>query len=422
MSLHAFPRLPRAPHIYALAMSLSAALAFVACDAPADSQGASAPSDDVAVSEIPQATWAPPEPVDLRNPDALPMHPTEVGQPTLYPRCHELFEPEGSPRAWPLDHDEADATLFGCEPEAALTLSAPPMRLVAYSLPRPTDSRATDLRLVAYNDTGELLWQQRIDRQHQGDNFTANFRGSFLTHVDQKFVCAGTRWQGGTQALCAHQDSGEVIFDGTMNFWSGIDLVGVGPALVGADINGLTLRYPFTGVEMRHRAFGARGGRTAFYASSPTHVFFVPADGDPVLSAWNLETLEIDWQLTLPDKPQPNSGQSFPSLKLLVFKIGDTLHALSTTDGTQRITMTVGVDNPSLATTDDALLVLVRRSDAPPLLTSLDPRTGLATRAALAPRGALAVGTDGPRIFTRSVRALREITLKTPPPRANSDD
>lgn len=422
MSLTAPRKRPRLPRACTLALSVSAALALVACDAPTDAQATSDPTEDVADSAIPQATWAPPEPVDLRDPDALPMHPTDVGQPTLYPRCHELFEPEGSPRAWPLDGDEADATLFGCEPEAALTLSDPPMRLVAYSLPRPADSRATDLRLVAYNNAGELLWHRRIDRQQQGDNFTANFRGSFLTRVDQQFICAGTRWQGGTQALCARQDSGEVLFEGTMNFWSGIDLVGVGPALVGADINGLTLRYPFTGVEMRHRAFGARGGRTAFYASSPTHVFFVPADGEPVLSAWNLQTLEVDWQLPLPDKPQPNSGRSFPSLDLLVFKIDDTLYALNTGDGTQKLAMTVGVDNPSLATTDDALIVLVRRSDAPPLLTILDPQRGVATRAALAPRGALAVGTDGPRILTRSVRALREVTLKTPAPRANSDD
>ncbi|TXD38940.1 hypothetical protein FRC98_00635 [Lujinxingia vulgaris] len=405
-----------------LILSLSAALTLLACDAPTDTQPKSATSETSAEPRIPQITWAPPEPIDLQDPDALPMHATDVGQPTLYPRCHELFEPEGSPRAWPLDHDEADATLFGCEPEASLTLNEPALRLVAYSLPRPADSRATDLRLVAYDEAGELLWHQRIDRQHQGDNFTANFRGSFLTRVDQQFICAGTRWQGGTQALCARQDSGEVIFDGTMNFWSGIDLVGVGPALVGADINGLTLRYPFTGVEMRHRAFGQRGGRTAFYASSPTHVFFVPADGEPVLSAWNLETLEVDWQLQLPGKPQSNSGQTFPALGLLIFKIDDTLYALNTADGAQKFALNVGVDNPSLATTDDALLVLLRRSDAPPLLTALNPREGVATWSALAPRGALDVGTDGSRIFTRSVRALREITLKKPAPQAGTDD
>lgn len=404
-------------------LGLAAILTLAACDAPAPApEEASQLAGESTAPAIPRANWAPPKVIDLHEPDDLPMHTIEVGQPNIYPRCHELFEPEGEPGAWPLDVDAAATTLFGCEPEATLTLSEPPLRFVAYALPRSHGSRATDLRLAAYNPSGELQWHKAIDRQHQGDNFTANFRGSYLTQVDGKFICAGTRWQGGTQALCTRQDGSEVIFDGIMNFWSGIDLVGAGPALVGADINGLTLRYPFTGVEMRHRAFGARGGRSAFYASSSTHVFFVPADGDPILSAWNLETLQIDWQLELPDNPQPNSGETFEELGLLIFKIDDTLYAIDTARGQQRLALNVGSDNPSLAATDTELIVLVRRSEAPPLLAALNPETGTATWAALGPRGSLDVGVDADRIFTRSVRALREISLKASAQQAGAHD
>ncbi|RAL24831.1 hypothetical protein DL240_01060 [Lujinxingia litoralis] len=400
-------------HLALAALTLLCAGPLSACQNNASPELAekSAAGEVQAAADTPVGVaWAPPEVIDLRQPEGLPMQAISIGKPTIYPRCHELFEPEGNPGAWPVEADQAHPALFGCEPEAWLELADPELRLVAYALPRPETGSATDLRLSAYNGAGELLWHRTLSRQHQGKNFNANFRGSFLTRVDGRFICAGTRWQGGTQALCAHQDSGEPIFEGTMNFWSGIAPVGVGAALVGVDINGITLRYPFSGVEMRHRKLEGRGGRTAFYAHTSTHVFFVPGEGDPVLSAWNLETLQLDWQLPLPGRPQPRSGETFEDLGLLVFKLDEHLYALETATGKQRLNLAVGPDNPSLASSAQELLVMVRRSDAPPMVASLNPADASANWAALGPLGSLALSAEGPRIFTRSVRAVREIT------------
>ncbi len=332
-----------------------------------------------------------------------------VGGSTMYPRCHELLEEEGQPLAMPLDDDEVEAGLFGCGVVGSIRFDDRRLAL-AYEIPMEGSERATDLRVVVYDAHGEPLWHQRLDRSHQRPNFTANHRSSYFTAVGDRMVCAGTRWTSNTQLMCASLESGNVHYQGHLSFVAGLDFFGFDGSLFSADSTGITRRYPFTGAEMRHRAFGARGGRAGFYATDEQKIFFVPSEGDPVLSAWDLEDLRPLWTADLDEIPNPRYFSASDKYNLLLFLLDETLAGVDTVTGELRFAFYVGESRPEIAYGDEALFILVRHADVVPTLSAVDPEKGDILWSAPPPTGSLTIAHIDGELLVRSVRTVRPVT------------
>lgn len=393
-----------------------------ACDSsPKNAEKIAPAATDAATSQNHRKEWSVPDvpaaEKNLLDPAPFQTFSLAPGDPEIFPRCHEIFEDTSqlpaTPRDWPwtVHTTKESAALFGCSPEA-YQQNPDGSRHIAYGIPNPDTHDASNLRFVAYNPDGKVHWHYLMDRSEQALNFAANFRGSFIARPSEKLICVGTLWEGGTQTACIDDSAAdklqpEPVWTGNMNFWAGTKPVGLDNSLFSADIKGLTRRYPFNGVEMRHRDFEQPGGRGSLYTADEKSLYFAPGTPDSILSAYNLPDMSLRWQLQLPNKPQTSYHHILPAHDLLLIKIDDTLYGIDTQLGNVRFALTIGVDHPPIAANDTHIYLLLRRPDLANLIYQLDPKTGRVLQVATTPTGTLDMNIDKQTLMLRSVRAVR---------------
>lgn len=368
------------------------------------------------VEQTPQLPWVEPEALDLQDPSAFTEHRLRLAESVNYPECHTLFEPEGEPVDWPwlMDGSKQAMAIFGCEPEG-YERTEEGRRYVAYGVPMEGSERARNLRLVAYDAAGKVRWARMMDRSANRETFTANLRSSFIALLEPRHACAGSLWQGGTQLICVDEESGDVIYSGMLSFWSGIELQGRNESLYGADINGLTRRYPFSGIEMRHRPVHGTGGRAAFYGHTKDALFFAPSsDGTVSLGKYGFDDMKTHWLLDLPARPLVSWRYGFDEHQRLLFKIGETVYAIDTESGAVVWAIEIGKDLPPVAASPEAIYLLLRRETQANLLYAIEPKTGQVLWYAPTPTGTLGVGWLEGSLMLRSVRAVREVLHHAP--------
>ncbi len=388
----------------ALAASLAAGCDHHPAAKPAPTDASTAPAT---------RTWKAPEARDLTHPEKAANKWTkrtlDLTPPQRFPDCHELFEPHGQvAKAFPLHDDGMRAlALAGCGVEAYRTLDDG-THYVAYAT--PAKGAGWDLRLAAYDPTGKLAWSYKLDRSQNADNFTANFRGSFIVPLLPRLVCAGTLWEGGTQAACVDPKTGKARWDGMMPFWSGIAPQGHDVSLVAATISGLSQRYPYSGVEMRYEPFGDSGGRTAFYATDANHLFYVPGDGGAIhMTAFNLDSFAPSWRLDLPARPKAPWKHAFARFGIVLFEIDTTVYAADADTGKVLWAVEVGDDQPPVAAAGKQLFLLLHRQTDPNLLYALDARTGQIHWYSTVPTGTLELFSYDDTLVLKSVRAVQKV-------------
>lgn len=345
---------------------------------------------------------------DLTKPDSFSEIDLDTSPARLYSACHQIFEENGEILPWDIEDNVVASTIFGCNADGYIELEDG-RRAIAYEIPMPDHDLATDLRLVVYGSDGDVEHSFRLDRSYQQTNFAANYRGSFLTNINDRILCVGTLWQARTQALCASLESGLALYEGRMDFWAGVEPFAYDGSLFAADLNGITRRYPYSGSEMRHREFGERGGRAGFYATDEERIFFVPSDAETVLSAWDLETLRTVWTAELDAVPDPGYQETSAEHDLLLFRIDDLLYGVDTDDGSFRMSFNIGGDRPPIAFSDDELFLLLRRDDERPVLYSIDPDDGAVNWQATSPPGSLDIAYGDDALMVRSVRTVRTV-------------
>lgn len=360
-------------------------------------------------AEVTEHAWKPPESVDLTTPDKHTKKELELGDARKFPDCHQIFEPAGQPaESFPMPDDvQRPLELAGCQPEA-YHLADDGRRFVAYAT--PPDGPGWDMRLVAYDKAGELLWHYRLERSENAENFTANFRASFIAPILPRLVCAGTLWQGGTEAACVDAKTGEKKWDGMMKFWTGIAPQPAQNALNAATLTGITRRYPYSGVEMRYKSFDARGGRAAYYATDGQRLFFVPAESDEIeMIAYDLSEFEPVWRLGLEARPDSSWERALPTLGLVLFKVKTTIYAADTDTGELLWAAKVGEDEPPVAARGGKLYLLLRRDTDPNLLYEIDPEAGQPSWYGEVPTGTLELVSYEDTLILRSVRAVQQV-------------
>jgi outer membrane protein assembly factor BamB len=360
--------------------------------------------------ELGATEWRAPEPIDLLEPPEEKRRELTLSEAEKYPPCRDLLEPDGEPRETFLPEvDNRALTMAGCDPEAYRVHQG--RHFVAYGLPHG-GSEARDLRFVAYDADGELIWSHRMDRSQYTDNFNANFRQSFIALPLPQLACVGTLWEGGTQASCLEEKSGKPRWAGELKFWSGIPLQAQETSLIGADISGMTRRYPYSGVEMRRVDFDQLGGHSALYITDGTRLVFAPKMGKPQrLTAYDFETFKPSWRIELPGHPDPgyNSG-AVPEHGLVVIKIGNELYGIDVEEGRVRWSLTVGEDRPPLAASAERLHLLLRREKRSNLLYALKPDSGEVDWYGPVPTGTLQLSwVDGAPLL-RSIHAIQQVT------------
>lgn len=396
----------------AIIVSIVVLIAFATgCDddTEGDSQSADEPEAPLEISQE-MAAVDDADITDLTAVDRQTLADLTVGPSTMYDDCHELLLADQAPRALPDTDDSLAKTFFGCGVVDHRRFDDG-RRVVAFEEPMADSDHATDLRIVAYDPTGQPLWDHRLDRSHQRPNFLANHVSSYLSVVDDRLVCGGTRWTSNTQLACLRLETGNVVYEDHLDFYAGLDPFGYDGSLFSADRDGITRRYPFTGQEMRHRDFEASGGRSAFYATEYSHIFFVPEGDEPILSAWDLETYEPIWKAALPATPRPRFYYAAADHDLLVFLVDQTLIGVDTATGAMRFAFAVGESRPKFAHSPDELFILIRSPDIIPAIHAVDPRTGAVRWSAEAPTGALSMATIDDQLVVRSVRTVRPVTV-----------
>jgi outer membrane protein assembly factor BamB len=384
-------------------------LALGACERPSNARPATSATATTEATPAP-AEFGTVEAVDpLKHPG--PAREQNWTEPARVPDCHELFEPLGEPTSvFPLQKGEVRTTsLVGCGLEAH-HVAEDGREWVAYARPRKSATRTTDLRIVAFDADGKRRWHRLMDRSSQGNHFVANYRRSWFAEVPPYLVCAGTLWEGTTQGTCIRDESGEPVWDGFMRFWAGSTPIGRNKSLYVADISGLTRRYPFSGVEMRHRRLDGSGGRGALYLNDQTHLFFSPARADsPRLVRYAFDGMDIDWSVPLPGQPSPTYGAVFREQKLAVLRMDNTIWGVDTETGRGLWALLVEEDRPSLVMHGDDLVMLRRKMDGAVTVFGLDPRDGSRRWHAAAPEGATELIAKDGLLFARSVRAVRRL-------------
>jgi len=343
--------------------------------------------------------------------EAETSHELKLEESRRYEPCHRLLELDAEPRA-ELDMNDTELweMLIGCGADA--WTKADGVRYVAYATdPIGPDTEETDLRFVAWDADGARKWSVLIERRHQGKNFVANYRQSFVTIPGARHACAGTLWEGGTTAACVNRQNGEVDWSGRMAFWAGLAPIGLEDVLYVADISSLTRRYPFSGVEMRARELDGTGGRAAFYASDGSHLYFAPARAEePRLIKYSLSDMEPLFRRGLPDNPR--SGFAFAiaehDVVLMLFE-NEGLLAIDSKSGDVLWRLDVGKDRPSVAWNSSKIFVLHRVPGELNPLYAFEPRTGRVLYRAETPAGTLHVHASDDKVILRSVRAIRPV-------------
>lgn len=331
-----------------------------------------------------------------------------LGQTLRYDSCRDVLEPTGRPvstldfaqNAWLI-------TLLACDAEALL-IAKDGAHYIAWSTPDLAQGHR-DLRVGAWGKNGEYLWSMTLDRSRESDSFIANFRRSFIIDLGDH-VCAGTMFEGGTQAACMDAQTGDLKWSGRMPFWSGMDPAGIDGRFIIADLSGLSERYPFSGVEMKFQGLDGTGGRSALYLRDDQALYFSPPRTDqPRLVRYDFKTFEPAWRAALPEDPTANYGLAAGHLGVIVLRVSDSLLALDSTSGKALWRLEIGQDRPSLAASSKTLFVLHRRPESPNQLLALEPKTGKVLWTAEVPAGTLNVYTDNDQVILRSVRAAQVV-------------
>ena len=388
------------------------AIGAIGCDGADSPHRAESAGETIRQPSLETRSWSAPDSVDLTRPDDATSREFDLTELERFPPCRELFEPEGTPaETFPVPERWRARALAGCRPEAYRRDDSG-RRYIAYDVPNDAPS-GTDLRLLYYGPDDTLQWSYRIDRSDQSTNFEANFRESFVVPLHPHLVCVGTLWAGATRAICLEAETGEREWDGELSFWSGMPLRGDETSLVGADINGLTRRYPYSGVEMQRRDFEHRGGRGGLYLAGPEHLLFTPDETDPQrLTAYAYDGLEPRWRVELPGHPDSAyDDASFPELGVAAGEIDGTLYGLELSDGSVRWAWHTDDRSPIVAL-DSTLYALVRRDGDDNLLYALEPRSGEVRWHGSVPSGTLHLHALEGRLMLRSVRAVQRVRLE----------
>lgn len=352
--------------------------------------------------------WALPDKVEPLVSATAETRGVELGGTRRHPECWETLESAGAPVArLPFaDRIERAEHLASCGLEAMAALPDGGLALAWGSRPQPT-SRATDLRVAVWGPDDRLRWTADMNRSRQAANWLANFRSSFITVFD-KFLCAGTLWEGDTQVMCAQLASGALVWNGTLPFWSGIVPQPGRGGFVVADLNALSQRYPFDGAEMRYAKLEGLGGRAGYYATDGLRLYFAPSRIDaPPLIAYDLATFDEVWRTPLPEAPAPTLALAHADR--VVMMAGEHLVALHAAGGEVAWAWRLEDDNPSIAADDELLYVLVRRPELPNQLVALDLATGARRWSMDTPPGTLRVTVVDGVPFVGSVRAVQRI-------------
>ncbi len=382
-----------------------------------DSSDAGAFGTDASVVESEQSVseetavekWAVEEPLDLRDPPEAKRRELVLSESKKYPACRELIEENGEPRARLLpDRDDRALTIAGCQPEASVRRDD--RWYIAYQL-SSDDTEAGDLRLVVYED-GELAWHGRMDRSQHADSFTAQYRSSFVVPLEPRLVCAGTLWEGGTQAACWKSDGSEKVWSGELDFWAALPMQGLATSLLAADISGITRRYPYSGAEMRRIDFEHRGGHGALYMTDGERLMFVPPTEAPQqLTAYSFAEMGPTWRVELPGHPDPGYNRHVHRRhELGMLKVDETVYGFTTRSGDLRWALEVGEDRPKTAASEELLYVLLRRGEKPNLLYALQPESAAVEWYAPVPTGTLHVDWVDGTLTIQSVRAIQRVT------------
>jgi len=369
--------------------------------------------------------WRIPNDTDLDAPSSqLERRALSLKEPRRFGDCQSFLERDGAPKnRLPHTGRPLRIRLFSCNIPA---VERTDKRLyLAYAVPDDTHE-GTDLRLSVYDtetddDAPPLVWSHRMDRRSHSDHFRADLRESFIAPLPPNVVCTGTLWSDSTQVSCLSFDGSTVEWSGSLNFWSSIPLTAAAEGLVGADITGLTRRYPFSGVEMEGRQLPGRGGHSALYGVFDDRLVYAPEppltdDDYPLtLSAWNLESFEPIWRRKLPARP--DSAVDYLTFEPYIFiKLQQQLVAVDIHSGSPAWSVGVGSDRPKMARADDTLYLLLRRRQASNLLYALDFKTGDVQWFARTPTGSLDVATFGETVALKSIRAVEVIDSVDPVP------
>lgn len=351
--------------------------------------------------------WPKPETTSLDDVAASKERALEWSSSNRYPPCRTFFESDGEVVDTFPDLDPSVAEVrAGCNPEAWVETES--RRYVAYRVPVEGSERR-DLRFVAWED-GKLAWSETIVRDQYGADFTANFLGSFIVPLPPHVACAGTRWQGGTRLACLRRDSGKVVYSGRLSFWSGIPLQGNDASLVGADISGLTRRYPYSGVEMERRDFEETGGRLSLYVADGERLLFASDEKPPRLSGYGFDGFELLWRLELPGLPETDlEGAGLPGLSIAVVEVEGVLYAVEPESG--EVVWGLGLGGGSVRVDEDGdMLYLMRhRAEEPNELFGVEPTSGEVVWRGEVPLGTLDVEVVEGVVFAESVRAVRRL-------------
>ncbi len=386
-------------------------LLLTACDLPGCEPEPDDPEPTAAEQpdEPPHHNHSDPSPIlDLTTPGDHPETTLSTRSVDQFTACYELFEPDGEPTDWPDGADDIDRTLFGCNAEGFEHLDDGGLT-VAYEVPAPdADNDITDLRVVLFDDEGALQWHRRMDRTWKRDRFAARYRGSFLAPVGDHLVCTGTRWHQQTQLMCVRRDSGSVAWDGRVNMEPKTGFFGYDSSLFGADEDGISRRYPYSGAEMRHRSFAPSGGATSYLANDGRRIFYGPGEDHPAVQGWDLEVLDKIWSADLPDAPDRTFDEVAAGLGLVLLLVDETLLALDTDTGELRVGMHVGDATPITTYSDDTLFVFLRVDDQP-LIYAIDPDEGIVQWVGEAPAATRALHHADGELLTRSVRTVRTV-------------
>jgi hypothetical protein len=367
--------------------------------------------ESVESAEMPVEQWQADESLDLRDPPEKKRRDLVLSESKKYPACRELLEEDGEARArlLPDREDESRAlTIAGCQPEASVRREG--RWYIAYKL-AGEETESGDLRMVVYED-GELVWHGRMDRSQHADSFSAQYRSSFITPLEPRLVCAGTLWEGGTQAACWKSDGSEKVWSGELDFWSALPMQGLETSLHAADISGITRRYPYSGAEMRRIDFEHRGGHGALYMTDGERLMFVPPTEAPKrMTTYSLESMEPTWRVELPGHPDPGYNRHVhPRHDLGMLKVDGTVYGFTTRSGELRWALEVGEDRPKTAASGELVYVLLRRGEEPNLLYALQPDSAAIEWYAPVPTGTLHVDWVDGTLTIRSVRAVQRVT------------
>jgi hypothetical protein len=388
---------------------LGVALGLAGCDAQSAGQRRDAEPIEAAPSESsvarpigtgPTHAWT-----DAKPREAL------YGEPVRFSACYEILEERGRPRANLPQGGKARwaEMFFGCGVEASLRLSD--SLLVAYGAPTAGSEGVPDLTVASYDLEGGLRWFHRVKRSVNTFEFRANFRRSFLT-PQRHLVCAGTLWEASTQVACMNRTDGVVQWSGHLPMWSGITPHFAGRGFAVADLRALTIRYPYSGVEMSYRPLDGFGGRAAFYATGAESLFYSAAQTQPpTLRRYNLSgEREGEWKRGLPGSADPSFGVAFPDDKLLILRASEKVHGIDSITGSLRWSLESS-RAPRSVVMHEGQLIWLWTDDEKGTLVATDPAVGTPLWRAATPTGAMRLRSESGVLLLKSVRAVRQVFL-----------